>query len=397
MNRKTLVLCLALITASTGWTQRLITGQVLEEDNRAPVPYANIFIRGSMKGTVSNADGQFKIDLSGNKPTDTLTISHLSFQTTMLMLKNLPSGPRVEILLGKNGISLSEVTVATDNENKYARDLFLQVYETTKKNLALPVEVQTYCKQLVLQQGKLTRYADAQLSSIYQPKKNVLSSVEQVRILQIPVEDDNVIDISNPIAIDRIIDYGYLEPLERFIGDRTDEYRYRHYEGEGASAGDYFLIEPLLPDGGKKKNDLRYRAVVKADRQKNIQEIRISLDTANSPSRSLLGVKVSYKDIFLLLHLRTVDGLNYLYYAKSNAGVEVNYGKRHIPLNFMSELLNFSANVNNPAFDGYKKKTKVSSLFKYDNRHTHAFWERPEIPTRSKEDSRLLEELEALK
>lgn len=397
MNRKTLILSLMVLMASTACAQRIIAGRVLEQDGRTPVPYASIFVRGSMQGTVSNADGRFKIDLSGNKPTDTLTISHLSFETSTLTVQEFPADPEVVITLVSSAISLNEAIVTSDNENKYARDLFHQVYETTKKNLALPVEVQTYCRQSVLQYGKLTRYADAQLSSIYlSGKKDVRSRVEQVRILQIPVEDDNIMDVSNPIAMDRIIDYGYLEPLERFIGERATAYNYRHYEDQGASAGFYFVIEPLQPENGKKKNDLLYRAVVRADQHLNIEEVRISLDTTNRPSRSLLGVKVSYKDIFLLLRLRNINGRNYLYYAKSNAGVEVDYGKKHIPMNFASDVLNFSANLTDPVADDYKKNSRVLSLFKYDNRHTYPFWERPEIPASSKEDNRLMEELSVL-
>lgn len=392
MNRKTLTFYLLLFSVTVS-AQRL-TGRVLEEGVEAPIPYATIYIQGSTRGTVSNPEGEFRVDISGTKNSDTLIISHIGFETKPIVLKDLSANP--VIFLKKSALFLHEVTVIAENENKYARDLFREVYETTKRNLATPAEVQTYCQQLVLQDNQLTKYADAQLASIYTPDKDkMLTRIEQIRIVQLPIENDNFIDMANPTRVDKLIELAYLAILERFVDERCVQYDFKHYD-DPASPGYYFLIEPGKEDTRENSEDNRYSAIVKVDPQKNIQEIHFSLDSTRSYGKSLLGIKVRVKDYVVLLQLRNIHGLNYFYYGKMNVKMDIDAGKKHQSVNFVSEMLNFSINLENPRFDTYKKGSKISSLFKYDNHYTFSFWDRPEIPPRTAADNELLNKLKAL-
>jgi hypothetical protein len=377
--------------------QHVIKGRLFEKDGKGPIAYASISVQRSMKGTVSNTDGQFRLDVSENKPTDTLTISHIGFESKSFVLKDLPVDSVIELFLVRSAIFLNEITVGPDSENQYAKELFRDVYEVTKKNLAMPFEVQTYCRQLVLQNNQLTKFADARLVSMYKSFKNdILTNVEQIRVVQIPIENNNVIDLANPTRIDKITELAYLEILDRFVDERSVHYTFRQY-GDPTSQGYYFLIEPVSQEISESQDESRYRAIVKADQKKNIQEIHFSLDSTTTYSRALLGIKVRVKDYMALLHLRNIDGFNYLYFGKLNVKMDVDFKKNHQSISFVSELINFDINLKNPGSGGsYKKGSKVSSLFKFESKYTYSFWDLPEIPLQTDEDNKLLKELEVL-
>ena len=52
---------LLLLLTTTAWSQRTVTGTVNTADDGSPLPGVNILEKGTTNGTVTDADGNFRI------------------------------------------------------------------------------------------------------------------------------------------------------------------------------------------------------------------------------------------------------------------------------------------------------------------------------------------------
>jgi len=73
----TFTLLLLLFGISLGLSQNLITGQIVDKDGNEPLLGANIMVRGTSSGTVTDIDGKFR--LSVEKSSGILTVSYLGY------------------------------------------------------------------------------------------------------------------------------------------------------------------------------------------------------------------------------------------------------------------------------------------------------------------------------
>src|SRR5882757_8710950 len=81
---------------------RVVTGKVVD-NNGAPVPSASVKVSGSASGVIANADGSFKISITGTK---TLTITAAGFVTQQVTATD---GMVVTLALDANKTKLEEV------------------------------------------------------------------------------------------------------------------------------------------------------------------------------------------------------------------------------------------------------------------------------------------------
>jgi TonB-linked SusC/RagA family outer membrane protein len=116
---KWLSLCMSLLClAHTGWSQdRQITGKVIDSD-KVGIPGASIAIKGTTRGTTTNADGVYKITA---KDGATLVFSSLGFEKQEVKIGNQSV---VNISLKSASSELEEVVVTTAfGLDKKKRDL----------------------------------------------------------------------------------------------------------------------------------------------------------------------------------------------------------------------------------------------------------------------------------
>jgi len=101
-----LLVCLLALPAAA---QRLIiSGQVVEASNGEPVPFASIFIPKTSTGATADADGKFKLAVSGTP--DSIAASALGFATQRRKLTDAPT-QTVLFRLKTGGVTLTEVVV----------------------------------------------------------------------------------------------------------------------------------------------------------------------------------------------------------------------------------------------------------------------------------------------
>lgn len=104
-----LLLCVCIATSA----QTTLTGKVADATTQQAVPYANVYIDGTSKGTISDEDGFFElhdVELPAN-----LVVSHLSYASVVSLVDN-NSETDIEITMQPKVVDIDQVQVgASDN------------------------------------------------------------------------------------------------------------------------------------------------------------------------------------------------------------------------------------------------------------------------------------------
>ena len=107
---------LLVMLGSPLWAQR--SGTVLNADDGSPLPYCAVGIAGTYRGTITNAEGVYRIDAV---PDDTLLFSYVGFERLQVPVAQLPSDGIVR--LTPLAQELGEVEVFAEDDALY--DLLL--------------------------------------------------------------------------------------------------------------------------------------------------------------------------------------------------------------------------------------------------------------------------------
>lgn len=119
MRAKLLILILlSLLHAGVSGQQVTITGKVTSEEEPSGIPGVSVIISGTVKGTVTDIDGNYS--LSGVSPSDTLKFSYIGFET-----RNVPVGNQrvIDILMVVTARNLDEVVVTAFGVKRQQREI----------------------------------------------------------------------------------------------------------------------------------------------------------------------------------------------------------------------------------------------------------------------------------
>lgn len=134
MKMKFAVVLICLCTALNAQTK--VSGKILDE-NKEPLPYVNVFFKGSTVGTVSDERGEFYIQ-SSEKQT-TVSIAFLGFKTQEIQLKDrITKG--LQVTLKEDNTTLEEVVIVkkptkrVKKKSNPAYRILKEVWKKKKKN-----------------------------------------------------------------------------------------------------------------------------------------------------------------------------------------------------------------------------------------------------------------------
>jgi len=96
---------LLLFATSVAMAQQVVTGKVTSEDDGSPIPGVNILEKGTNNGTVTDAEGNFRVSVGANA---TLVMSFVGYQTQEISVGSQSS---VNVVLKSDVTALSEVVV----------------------------------------------------------------------------------------------------------------------------------------------------------------------------------------------------------------------------------------------------------------------------------------------
>jgi TonB-linked SusC/RagA family outer membrane protein len=103
--RSNVLLVLFLFTFGAAQAQQVVTGRVTSEEDGASVPGANISEKGTTNGTVTDADGNYRITVGANA---TLVFSFIGFATQEITVGSQSS---INVVMKSDVTSLQEVVV----------------------------------------------------------------------------------------------------------------------------------------------------------------------------------------------------------------------------------------------------------------------------------------------
>lgn len=126
------ILFFAIFFTNLFFGQTKVGGKVVDEKNE-PIAYANVVLKGSKDGVITDDNGNFYFESEGNY--DLLIVTFVGYDTVQIKLA--PGLNKDLKIVLKSGVSLDEVTIytgKTSKKNNPAIDILRKIWERRRKN-----------------------------------------------------------------------------------------------------------------------------------------------------------------------------------------------------------------------------------------------------------------------
>ena len=349
MLRKFIVLLLSIL--GLGLYSQSFEGIVKSATDSVSLPYANIYIKGSTKGTVSNTDGMFKLYYPDSK--DSVAISYVGAKTIELPIK---TAIEQKIFYLQDQTAIKEVVVTKIRSGK---TILKRAIDSLHINYPLnPTISSGYLKEVAFQDGSIGRMIEAAVQ-IWNPGY-LIDSLEadknnQMKLLNVKTDID-VLDPFRPSgSINSLTNRIFIDQNLWFITQHWDQYEYTLSENTVYDHVQAYVVEF--------KSKISF-PVVGTDKIKALYKGSIIVATG---SYSIL--KIDYKEKFLnsdkrgVLKRRSGD-IQYVNKITSSSN-ETRYklfnGKWYI--NFVKKSLSLKTTtlIKNP----YQRTKKIRKTYKF--------------------------------
>jgi len=135
------------------------TGKVLDKETKKPVVFANVILKGTSIGTVTNADGEFLIKAPAKSDIQVLEVTHIGYETKHVKLPDL-EGDDASIMLSSVTVPIEAVTVSYGNPV----ELLLKAINNIPKNYSVePVMLKAFYRETITQNRNYVGVAEAVL------------------------------------------------------------------------------------------------------------------------------------------------------------------------------------------------------------------------------------------
>ena len=146
-------------TTEDSLSYKAYTGKILDSKTNKPVVFANVILKGTSIGTVTNADGDFLIKTPAKSDVQVIEISHIGYETKLIKLPDLQAD--------NSSIMLSEVTVPIEGVTVSYGDpvqLLLTAINNIPKNYSVdPVMLKAFYRETITQNRNYVGVAEAVL------------------------------------------------------------------------------------------------------------------------------------------------------------------------------------------------------------------------------------------
>ncbi len=146
----------------------LISGKILDNATGEPLPFANIIFPRSSTGTASDINGAFRLRLFNTRPTDSLLISFVGYETLRL---TIGEGKETSIFrMIPSTTTLDEVVVQADklNMDDFVREAVRQYNRTRRRD---PHIALAHYREKARNANRYIMYAESIGYSIYSGKQ----------------------------------------------------------------------------------------------------------------------------------------------------------------------------------------------------------------------------------
>src|ERR1035437_1469112 len=105
MKKELITLLIFIVISLTAWAQECkVSGTILSDDDKMPIIGANVIVKGTTKGTITDANGKFAITVQKNQG---LVFSYIGYINENIKISSDMSDLR--ITLKTNSVVLDEV------------------------------------------------------------------------------------------------------------------------------------------------------------------------------------------------------------------------------------------------------------------------------------------------
>lgn len=110
--------------------QKVITGKVMGTDGTT-LPFATVYINGTTKGTTSNADGYYRLEVGDTEKE--LVFRYIGYKTKTVAIENGNTPTVINVSLDLESYSLSEIQIKADSEDP-AYNIIRKAIANKKRN-----------------------------------------------------------------------------------------------------------------------------------------------------------------------------------------------------------------------------------------------------------------------
>jgi len=161
----------------------IISGIVMNQENDEALPYASITLVNYAIGTISNEDGEFDFYVPKSMQNDTISVSFIGFNTTLIPLKNIKSP--LEIRLGPATNLLDEVIVSRLSPLDYIKKALDKVNQNYPRDAYQSI---AYYREKFIENGAVIKKEEAIFKTYYSKPRDSVKNQHQI-LLYRPAEN----------------------------------------------------------------------------------------------------------------------------------------------------------------------------------------------------------------
>lgn len=151
------ILLISISIFSLPIISQTITGVIINNQTKQAIPYANIGLMGTSTGTVSNANGAFKLNNPTNNKTNKIYFSCIGYKSLEYQLKS--NETELTISLIPQTYDINEITIMPDST---LRSFLLKAYKKIPDNYldAPSIHKGFYRASIINEQGEYLRFME---------------------------------------------------------------------------------------------------------------------------------------------------------------------------------------------------------------------------------------------
>lgn len=368
------VLLLSLAYASVAYSQDTLsyksyTGKILDSKSRKPIVFANVVLKGTNIGTVTNADGEFLIKAPADRNVEELEITHLGYWSTTIELAELKENGK-EIMLATSAIPIEGVTVLYGDPEELLRRAIENIPENYS---AEPVMLKAFYRETIKQNRNYVGVAEAVLD-IYKADYKKISGTDRTRIYKgrksqdVKKMDTIIVKLQGGPFISLMLDI-VKQPGEILSEDYIGMYNYTY--GGMTSVQDRqsmiikfepkeYIQDPLYE--GEIFLDTENLAIIGIDF--NRDEDKISETAGLFIRRKPASLKVDIESANYLTKYRVHEGTWYLSYVRSELNFRCRWKKKLFRSKYelMSEMAVTDVEKDNVRKFKYSESSRFSDV-----------------------------------
>ncbi len=154
-----------------------IAGLVVDAESRDPLPFATIGLKNRGRGTVSNSNGEFRLNVTPDYIDDTLYVSYLGFFSREIPVRQ-SLGNNFTIAMRREFISIPEIII----RNQIPQEVIYKTLASISNNYAnTPAYLTGFYREGILRKNDLQTYSEAILQIFKSPYSGSLQN-DQIKI-----------------------------------------------------------------------------------------------------------------------------------------------------------------------------------------------------------------------